>query len=204
MRRTFCLVVAAAGMLTASLAAHASTITIDFNTLSGANDSIFHSYTENGFTVTSSANSYYVAQGINGTFGDPAPDIFTVGTGTLTITDGGQPFSLDSFDLGFFYPGSIPYTVTGLNGGESVFSTSGSATENSSEAFLPITGFSSDPLTSLTITLNGASVGGANIDNIVLTTDSPVSSSPVPEPSSFLMLGTGLLGVVGMMRKRFS
>lgn len=32
----------------------------------------------------------------------------------------------------------------------------------------------------------------------------PAASSITPEPSSFALLGTGLLGVAGVMRKRFA
>jgi hypothetical protein len=54
--------------------------------------------------------------------------------------------------------------------------------------------------TQLTFTNNGISDPniGAVLDNVSITTP-----SPTPEPSSLMLLGTGILGAAGMMRRRF-
>ncbi|HEY5330981.1 MAG TPA: PEP-CTERM sorting domain-containing protein [Acidobacteriaceae bacterium] len=42
------------------------------------------------------------------------------------------------------------------------------------------------------------------VDNISLTPQFPVSPPSVPEPSSFVLLGSGLLALAGTMRRRFT
>jgi hypothetical protein len=196
--------IALLGPLLLSASAYATTTTIDFNTLPGANDSVFTTYTESGFTVTAPdlgniESDFVVATG-SGSFGNPSPDIFTDGENTLTITDGGNAFTFESLDLGFFNAGTVGYTITGFTGGSVDFTQTGSLLDPNSRNFLTLAG--ADPNTAVTsltfaITSNGAL--GANVDNIVLGT-----SAATPEPSSLALLGSGLMGLAGVLRKRLA
>ena len=197
----------AAVLLSSVCAAHAAVISpaseitsvINFNTLPGTNGDPFSSYTEDGFTVTNSAGQYLVGT----VYGDPVPSLFsgyadsdlgatTSAAVTITANNGGD-FTFDSAalanDVGaglFQFTGDVNgkqvYSQVGFIGGDGRFETYASTSP-------------SLDLTSLTISEVG---GDFNVDNITLST------SVTPEPSSLLLLGTGLLGVVGTVRRRLA
>lgn len=190
-----------ATLAASTLAAHAAPVTINFNTLGGANDSTFSTYSESGFTVSAQSGTWIVASG-SGSFGDPEPDIFTEPSGTLAVTDGGGLFNFDSLDLGFFTAsdGSENYTITGFSNGTQVYTQTGSLSDNTSQTFLTLNGtHQSTAITSFTIALSGND-DGINVDNIDLNT----VAAATPEPSTLALFGTGILGLAGAARRKFS
>jgi hypothetical protein len=175
----------------------ANATTIDFATLGGSNGSPFSSYTEFGFTVTSTAGGWAVGQD----FGNPPPNVFCPGCGPGILEVTGGQFTFDSVDFGNPISGaeSLPYTITGFLNGFQVLSQS--ATAN-----LPANTFATfdsvDPsrlLDSLFISINTTSTGDGNVDNIVLGAATTV---PLPAALPLFATGIGALGLLGWRRKR--
>lgn len=151
-------------------------------------------YTEGGFTVTNTAGQYYAGDA----FGDPTPDLFEYeGASTITVVaSGGGDFTFLDMDLAN-YSASGTYTFTGSLDGSTVFSLTGDiAGADTFSAYASPNALA--PIDELTVTLDNAQ-GESDLDNITVN-----AIASTPEPSSFLLLGSGLLGVAGMLRRRFA
>jgi len=193
---TLAAVVLAGGTL-ASATVSATTIT--FAGLAGANGTPVATYTEGGFTVTTTVGQFFQGQ----LFGNPIPSLFAgpiqggpVNDAVDVTRNGGGSFNFASVDLAA-NNGNVNFTFTGSLGGvqQDVF--------NGVEPGRPPGPFGFDTIINtdaaiavddVKIALNILGTSG-NVDNIV------VNAVAAPEPASFLLLGSALVGI-GFWRRR--
>ncbi len=201
---------AATALLASCFTAHATVI--DFN---GVPDyKPLTTYTQNGFSVTADEGPWMYG----GYFGGGSIYAFASGANaylesSVIVSDGGSPFTLSSMDLANDV-GIANYEIEGFDGLNLAYDISGTLpTDPIGYAVLRNygSGYSNTPITSLLIREN--LVGGAPwwgtyddviIDNIAVNAPLTAPVAATPEPSSFALLGTGLLGVAGMVKRRFA
>jgi hypothetical protein len=190
----------AAIVLAASNKASASTV--DFTCASCIDGSTISSFTENGYTVTSSLGTWNWNSSSKHSDG---ADISTFvpdrgDTNVITITKvGGGFFYFDSIEI--LGPGqSLVYTITGFDGSVSLFSFSNCSINDGQFSLCSNAADQSILVDSVTLSVykHDKESPSVYVDNIELQD----SSTPVPEPSSYMLFGSGLLGLALLTRSK--
>jgi PEP-CTERM motif len=185
----FKLFVAATALLSASIAAHADTVSFDFTYSSTSGDVAGETATGNGsFTVsytpglrTGTLSAFSFTDTIDSSDGDSTflyTGLNAVSSSTIILTLGGDIASAMittdrefGTDAGF---GSVDFVLQDIAGAINDSTSAGTIAPDS---------------------IAGNTTGGGTV-TLVATTS--------PEPSSFFLLATGLLGVAGVMKRRFA
>jgi hypothetical protein len=168
--------------------------TITFNTAQVAGDicGTFATYLTDGNTINFLSGALPYNNGPN----TPPNPPFTTGTVPLfTTTEGGETFTFEMTD---YNAGFITTGIQGCTSGSTCLDVTG-------DGFFTASGPTSGPYGPAVFSFTSQYVAGQTVDSITsFSASTAVIPSAVPEPSTLALLGTGVLAMAGLVRRRMS
>lgn len=187
------------------LCASVNATTMTFGNVGYSQPNSGFSYSENGYTVRTSGDKFNYANPAkwvpsNSDFTDSYFETWNSNVVFTFTNDLDELFDFTGADLGYVLNNPGSWTIEGFNGSTQVAAITVDTAVTSSLELSDLSDFTS--LTALEFQKAGGVFSA--FDNITFSLSSNGTSAPVPEPSTMLLLGFGLIGITGAARRKLN